>query len=89
MAANHYTPYSTAGSFFIMTKDEVTLDKIVPAFGRVIVGMDVVDKINALETHTEYGYDAPFEVIDIKSIKVETYDYEYKKPIKVSLDQVK
>lgn len=86
MAAYHYTPYATAGSFFIMTKDEETLDKVVPAFGRVISGMDVVDEINNLKTHSEYGYYAPFEVIKIASIKVETYGIEYSEPKKIDVN---
>ena len=77
MAAYHYTPYATAGSFFIMTRDEEKLDSIVPAFGRVVSGMDIVDKINELKTYDKYGYDAPEEV--------ETFGVLYQEPIKKQL----
>lgn len=88
MAADHITPYSTAGSFFIMTRDESKLDAIVPAFGRVISGMDVVDDINTVKTHDDYGYDAPLDVIDIESISVESFNVSYPEPEKVDLKQV-
>jgi len=82
MAAYHITDYATAGSFFIMTRDESKLDSIVPAFGRVTLGMDIVDKINAVKTHTDYGYDAPYKVIDIKHIEVDTKGVVYDLPKK-------
>ena len=80
MAAYEYTPYASAGSFFIMTRDEEKLDFICPAFGRVIEGMDEVDKINSLVTSNKCGYDAPEDVINILSISVETFGIEYDVP---------
>lgn len=42
--------YNSAGSqFFIMTKDTTSLDGIYAAFGEVIEGMDVVEKIEKVE----------------------------------------
>ncbi|MBI9012205.1 MAG: peptidylprolyl isomerase [Clostridiales bacterium] len=80
MAAYHVTDYATAGSFFIMTRDESTLDNIVPAFGRVTTGMDIIDQINDVKTHTNYGYDAPYQVIDITRIDVDTKGVFYDLP---------
>lgn len=83
MAADKWTPNASAGSFFIMTKDEETLDTIVPAFGKVIEGLDVVMNINRTETHKDFGYDAPCELEYIERLVVETYDYSYNNPIKI------
>ena len=82
MAAYRITDYATAGSFFIMTRDERTLDGIVPAFGRVVSGLDIIDEINAVKTHTDYGYDAPYNVIDITRIDVDTKGVIYDLPKK-------
>lgn len=89
MAAYHETDYATAGSFFIMTKDEDKLNSIVPAFGRVVRGMFAVDELNALETHNEYGYDAPLEPIAIEYIKVDTKGIKYPSPRKLSFELIK
>jgi cyclophilin family peptidyl-prolyl cis-trans isomerase len=86
MAAYEVTPYATAGSFFIMTKDEEKLDAIVPAFGKVVKGFDIVERLNDLPTHDEYGYDSPIDPISIDKITVETYGYKYDAPKKVSHD---
>lgn len=80
MAAYHKSDYATAGSFFIMTRNEESLDSIVPAFGQVLKGMDTIDKINGLEVHERYGYHAPNQVVDILDIRVETYGIQYGKP---------
>ena len=45
--------YNSAGSqFFIMTEDNTSLDGLYAAFGKVIEGMDIVDKI----ANTEVNY---------------------------------
>jgi len=85
MAAYEWTPNASAGSFFIMTKDEETLDAIVPAFGKVIEGMDEVERIDQLETHTDYGYDAPHEIELIETITIEKNDHEVKAVEKVNI----
>ncbi|MBN2795751.1 MAG: peptidylprolyl isomerase [Clostridia bacterium] len=83
MAGSEWTPYATAGSFFIMNKDETTLNGIVPAFGRVVENLQVIDALNQVETHQRYGYDAPEEVIFIESITVDTFNYVYGSPKKI------
>lgn len=46
------TGYNSAGSqFFIMTKDNSSLDGLYAAFGQVIEGMDVVEKISKTEVY--------------------------------------
>lgn len=48
--------YNSAGSqFFIMTKDNTQLDGIYAGFGKVIEGMDVVEKIANVEVHYRNG----------------------------------
>lgn len=88
MAAAIKTDYATAGSFFIMTKDEEALDEIVPAFGRVFEGMDVIDKINEVSTHKEYGYDALVNPILISRMSIDTKGVVYDKPEMVDLNKV-
>lgn len=60
--------YNSAGSqFFIMHEDAPHLDGQYAAFGKVVEGIEVVDKIAAVET--DY-YDAPIEPVVIESIKI-------------------
>ena len=67
--------YDSAGSqFFIMHADSDSLDGQYAAFGEVLVGMDVVDAIAAVETDEN---DKPLEDVVIKSIRVETNGVEY------------
>ena len=50
--ARRSTPYDSAGSqFFIMHKDYPSLNGQYAAFGKVVSGMDVVDKIAAVRTN--------------------------------------
>ncbi|TLX65851.1 MAG: peptidylprolyl isomerase [Thaumarchaeota archaeon] len=51
-------PNSAGSQFFIVLKDSNFLDKQYTVFGRVISGMDVVDKIAALQTVGGDGPDA-------------------------------
>ena len=57
--------YNSAGSqFFIMTEDNTSLDGLYAAFGKVIEGMDVVEKIGEVEVYyrdseLEEGEEAP------------------------------
>jgi peptidyl-prolyl cis-trans isomerase B (cyclophilin B) len=71
-----------------MTRDESKLDRIVPAFGKVREGLDTVDVLNQLPTHTEYGYDAPVETVAIEYMTVDTKGITYKEPEKVSLNKI-
>lgn len=48
--------YNSAGSqFFIMTKDNTSLDGLYAAFGKVIEGMDVVEKVANVEVYYRDG----------------------------------
>ena len=57
--------YNSAGcQFFIMTTDNNSLDGLYSSFGKVIEGMDVVEKIANVEVYyrdgeTEEGFEAP------------------------------
>ena len=59
-------PNSASSQFFIMHKDAPHLDGAYAAFGMVIDGIDVVDKI--AEVKTNY-YDMPLKKVVIKSVR--------------------
>lgn len=64
--------YDSAGSqFFIMHQDAPHLDGNYAAFGKVIEGMDVVDRIASVETNEK---NRPVKDVVIKSITVEDVD---------------
>jgi len=68
-------PHSATSQFFVNLKDNDFLDYRpgnhgYAVFGRVIEGMDVVDKIAAVRTGTRRGYqDAPMEDVVITSAR--------------------
>ena len=67
-------PNSATSQFFINHKDNFFLDQApghyVPVFGKVIGGMDVVDKIANVETTVRSGMpDVPAEPVIIKSVR--------------------
>lgn len=73
-------PNSAGSQFFIMHKDAPHLDGSYAAFGKVIEGMDIVDKI--AETKTDRS-DRPKEEQKMKSVTVETFGEEYPEPEKM------
>ncbi len=73
-------PNSAGSQFFIMHKTSPHLDGEYAAFGKVIEGMDIVNKI--AETATDYS-DRPVEEQKIKSMTVETFGVEYPEPDKI------
>ena len=70
-------PNSATSEFFINVQDNPALDHAGPGpafgyavFGKVIEGMDVVDKIKAVKTGSSNGMgDVPVEPVTIKSVK--------------------
>ena len=78
--ARSMAPDSAGSQFFIMHKTSPHLDGSYAAFGKVIEGMDVVNKI--AETATDY-YDRPLEDQKLKSVTVETFGVSYPEPDKL------
>ena len=73
-------PDSAGSQFFIMHKTSPHLDGAYAAFGKLIEGMDVVNKI--AETATDYS-DRPLETQRIQSMTVDTFGVEYPEPEKI------
>ena len=73
-------PDSAGSQFFIMHEDGEFLDGQYAAFGKVLEGMDVVDKIAAVKTD---GNDRPLTEQKIASIRVDTKGEEYPEPDKL------
>lgn len=98
MARNDYTQYSSSlteesynsgsSQFFIMTKNNTSLNGYYTSFGKVIEGMDVVHKIEEVEVkaaddseetgNTEVS--VPVNTVKITSIRVETNGVDYGLP---------
>ena len=72
-------PDSAGSQFFIMHKDSPHLDGDYAAFGKVIEGMDVVDRI--AEVDTDYN-DRPIVQKIKKKVTAETFGVVYPEPEK-------
>lgn len=72
-------PDSAGSQFFIMHQTSPHLDGDYAAFGKVIEGMDVVNKI--AEVDTDYS-DRPLQVQRMKKVTVDTFGVEYPEPEK-------
>ena len=70
-------PDSAGSQFFIMHKDSPHLDGSYAAFGKVTEGLDIVDKIAAVQTDYQ---DRPLKEQKIKSMTVETFGETYPEP---------
>lgn len=73
-------PDSAGSQFFIMHKTSPHLDGAYAAFGKVIEGMEVVNRI--AETDTDYS-DRPLENQVIQTITADTFGVEYPEPEKL------
>jgi peptidyl-prolyl cis-trans isomerase B (cyclophilin B) len=72
--------FNSAGSqFFVMHDEADYLDGQYAAFGKVIEGMETVDKI--AETKTDW-YDKPYETQKMVKVTAETFGVEYPEPKK-------
>ena len=78
--ARSMLPNSAGSQFFIMHKDSPHLDGSYAAFGKVIEGIEVVDKI--ADSPTDYS-DRPLNNIIIKKVEVELFGEEYQLPNKI------
>ena len=72
-------PDSAGSQFFIMHKAAPHLDGAYAAFGKVIEGKDVVNKIAT--TRTTYG-DRPVKEQKMASVTVDTFGIDYPEPEK-------
>lgn len=78
--ARSMMPDSAGSQFFIMHKNSPHLDGAYAAFGKIIEGMEVVNKI--AECRTDFS-DRPLEKQMIQSMTVETFGEEYPQPEKM------
>ncbi|MDD3222464.1 MAG: peptidylprolyl isomerase [Clostridia bacterium] len=72
-------PNSAGSQFFIMHQNSPHLDTAYAAFGKIIEGMNVVDKIATVPTNR---MDAPKTPQKIKSMTVELFGETYPEPEK-------
>ena len=77
--ARSMMPNSAGSQFFIMHKDAPHLDGAYAAFGKVIEGMDVVDKLASVPTGM---MDRPVEDQVMDDVTVETFGVDYPEPEK-------
>lgn len=71
-------PDSAGSQFFIMVEAATHLDGDYASFGKVIEGMEVVDKIVAVERD---GSDKPKEDQIMKTVEVDTKGFDYPEPV--------
>lgn len=79
--ARAMNPNSAGSQFFIMHKNSPHLDGSYAAFGKVIEGMEIVNKI--AETPTDYS-DRPLEDQVMETVTVDTFGETYPEPEKLA-----
>ncbi len=77
--ARSMMPDSAGSQFFIMHETSPHLDGQYAAFGKVVEGMETVNRI--AQTATDYR-DKPLEPQTMKTVTVETFGVEYPEPEK-------
>ncbi len=77
--ARSMMPDSAGSQFFIMHKNAPHLDGAYAAFGKVIEGQDIVNKIAT--TQTDYS-DRPLKKQITKKVTVDTFGVDYEEPEK-------
>jgi len=77
--ARSMMPNSAGSQFFIMVETSPHLDGQYAAFGKVIEGIEVADKIVSVRTDMS---DMPYEPQIMVSVTVDTFGEEYPKPEK-------
>ena len=93
MARADYTSYSSSlttesynsggSQFFIMTKDNASLDGAYAPFGKVIEGMELIEQIEKVEVYTKEGHSeksTPVTDILLSKVIIETYGEDYGLP---------
>lgn len=79
--ARSMNPDSAGSQFFIMHRNSPHIDGQYAAFGKIIEGMEVVDKIaNSKTDHM----DRPKDEVKIKKVSVDTFGEEFEEPEKVN-----
>lgn len=74
-------PNSAGSQFFIMHADQPHLDRQYAAFGKVIEGMDVVDRI--ANVPTDIYTNKPLEDVIMERVTVDTFGETYPEPEKL------
>lgn len=78
--ARSFMPDSAGSQFFIMHQDSPHLDGQYAGFGKVIEGIEAVDKIAETETDRQ---DRPKEDVKIEKVSVETFGKKYPEVVKM------
>ena len=78
--ARAMNPDSAGSQFFIMHETSPHLDGQYAGFGKVVSGLEIVDKIAT--TPTDY-FDKPFEDVIMEKVTVDTFGVDYPKPEKI------
>lgn len=78
--ARSASPNSAGSQFFIMHKDSPHLDGQYAAFGKVIEGIEEVNRIATVKTNFQ---DKPLEEEKMKKVTVELFGEKYEEPIKM------
>ncbi|MCR5664689.1 MAG: peptidylprolyl isomerase [Oscillospiraceae bacterium] len=77
--ARTMAPNSAGSQFFVMHEDSPHLDGQYAAFGKVIEGIEAVDRIATVRT--DYN-DRPRKPQVMKKVTVETFGVDYPEPVK-------